>query len=140
VPPRGNHRPGRAQDGHQRLQLGRRQLHDRLRGFQLAELGQPDQRPDQPVRRHPPHHLAGTNGKSYKLNDKIATLVVRPRGWHLDEKHVTVDGKRVSGGIFDFALFLFHNAKEQIARGAGPFFYLPKMESTWKRACGTTSS
>ena len=69
------------------------------------------------------------NGKSYKLNDKIATLVVRPRGWHLDEKHVLVDGKRVSGGIFDFALFLFHNATEQLARGAGPYFYLPKMES-----------
>lgn len=69
------------------------------------------------------------NGKSYKLNDKVATLLVRPRGWHLDEKHVLVDGQRVSGGIFDFALFLFHNAKEQIARGAGPFFYLPKMES-----------
>lgn len=69
------------------------------------------------------------NGKHYKLNDKIATLQVRPRGWHLEEKHVTIDGKRISGGIFDFALFLFHNAKEQIARGAGPFFYLPKMES-----------
>lgn len=70
-----------------------------------------------------------TNGKTYKLNDRIATLQVRPRGWHLDEKHVLVDGQRVSGGIFDFGLFLFHNAKEQIARGAGPFFYLPKMES-----------
>jgi malate synthase len=69
------------------------------------------------------------NGKIYKLNDKIATLVVRPRGWHLDEKHVLVDGKRISGGIFDFALFMFHNAKEQLARGAGPYFYLPKMES-----------
>jgi len=69
------------------------------------------------------------NGKSYKLNDRIATLQVRPRGWHLDEKHVLVDGQRVSGGVFDFGLFLFHNAKEQIARGAGPFFYLPKMES-----------
>jgi len=69
------------------------------------------------------------NGKSYKLNDKTATLIVRPRGWHLDEKHVTVDGQRVSGGIFDFALFLFHNAKEQLARGAGPYFYLPKLES-----------
>ncbi len=69
------------------------------------------------------------NGKRYQLNDRLATLQVRPRGWHLDEKHVTIDGQRVSGGIFDFALFLFHNAKEQIARGAGPFFYLPKMES-----------
>jgi malate synthase len=54
---------------------------------------------------------------------------VRPRGWHLDEKHVLVDGKRVSGGLFDFGLFLFHNAKELIARGAGPYFYLPKLES-----------
>lgn len=69
------------------------------------------------------------NGKSYKLNDTVATLVVRPRGWHLDEKHVLVDGKRISGGIFDFALFMFHNAKEQLARGAGPYFYLPKLES-----------
>jgi malate synthase len=69
------------------------------------------------------------NGKTYKLNDKVATLVVRPRGWHLDEKHVLVDGKRVSGGIFDFAVFMVHNAKEQLARGAGPYFYLPKMES-----------
>jgi malate synthase len=69
------------------------------------------------------------NGKQYKLNDKVATLVVRPRGWHLDEKHVLVDGKRVSGGIFDFALFMVHNASEQMARGAGPYFYLPKMES-----------
>src|SRR6478672_7442821 len=69
------------------------------------------------------------NGKSYRLNDKVATLIVRPRGWHLDEKHVTVDGQRVHGGIFDFALFMFHNAKELLARGAGPYFYLPKLES-----------
>lgn len=68
-------------------------------------------------------------GKLYKLNDRIACLQVRPRGWHLDEKHVLIDGKRVSGGIFDFALFMFHNAKEQLARGAGPYFYLPKIES-----------
>jgi malate synthase len=68
-------------------------------------------------------------GKRYQLNEKTATLLVRPRGWHLDEKHVLVDGKRVSGGIFDFAVFMFHNAKEQLARGAGPYFYLPKMES-----------
>ena len=71
----------------------------------------------------------GQAGKTYKLNDKIATLQVRPRGWHLDEKHVLVDGTRVHGGIFDFALFMFHNAKEQLSRGAGPYFYLPKLES-----------
>ncbi|HJS76598.1 MAG TPA: malate synthase A [Burkholderiales bacterium] len=69
------------------------------------------------------------NGKQYRLNDKTAVLIPRPRGWHLDEKHVTVDGKPVSGGIFDFALFFFHNAKELIKRGSGPYFYLPKMES-----------
>jgi malate synthase len=68
-------------------------------------------------------------GKTYRLNDKVATLVVRPRGWHLDEKHVLVDGERVSGGIFDFALFMFHNARELVARGSGPYFYLPKLES-----------
>ncbi|HXM80842.1 MAG TPA: malate synthase A, partial [Burkholderiales bacterium] len=68
-------------------------------------------------------------GKAYKLQEKTATLFVRPRGWHLPEKHVTIDGKAISGGIFDFALYFFHNAKALIARGSGPYFYLPKMES-----------
>jgi malate synthase len=68
-------------------------------------------------------------GKQYKLNDKTATLMVRPRGWHLLEKHVQVDGQPVSGAIFDFALYFFHNAKELLARNSGPYFYLPKMES-----------
>ena len=68
-------------------------------------------------------------GKAYKLNDKVATLFVRPRGWHLPEKHVRIDGQVMSGGIFDFALYFFHNAKELVARGSGPYFYLPKMES-----------
>jgi malate synthase len=69
------------------------------------------------------------NAKQYRLNDKTAVLIPRPRGWHLDEKHVTVDRQPVSGGIFDFALYFFHNAKELLARGSGPYFYLPKMES-----------
>jgi malate synthase len=68
-------------------------------------------------------------GKHYRLKDKTAVLIVRPRGWHLDEKHVQVDGQPVSGAIFDFALFFFHNAGELLARGSGPYFYLPKMES-----------
>ncbi len=68
-------------------------------------------------------------GKTYRLNDKTAVLFVRPRGWHLLEKHVVVDGGQISGGIFDFALYFFHNAKELVARGSGPYFYLPKMES-----------
>jgi len=68
-------------------------------------------------------------GKAYKLNAKTAVLFVRPRGWHLPEKHVKIDGAPISGGIFDFALFFFHNAKELVARGTGPYFYLPKLES-----------
>jgi malate synthase len=70
-----------------------------------------------------------SGGKHYQLNDKPAVLIPRPRGWHLDEKHMLVDGKPVSGSIFDFALFFFHNARELLARGSGPYFYLPKMES-----------
>ncbi|MEZ4407033.1 MAG: malate synthase A [Polyangiales bacterium] len=66
--------------------------------------------------------------KDYALNDETAVLFVRPRGWHLREKHFTVDGRDVPGGLFDFGLFFFHNAREQVERGAGPFFYLPKME------------
>jgi malate synthase len=68
-------------------------------------------------------------GKEYKLNEKTATLVVRPRGWHLTEKHVLFDGEPVSASLFDFAMYFFHNAQELIARGSGPYFYLPKMES-----------
>ncbi|MBX9599399.1 MAG: malate synthase A [Bryobacteraceae bacterium] len=68
-------------------------------------------------------------GKRYKLNDKVAVLFVRPRGWHMVEKHFYVDGQPISASLFDFGLFFFHNAKNQIARGAGPYFYLPKMES-----------
>ena len=69
------------------------------------------------------------DGKTYTLNDEVAVLQVRPRGWHLDEKHVLIDGQRVSGSLFDFTLYFFHNAKELVARGAGPFFYLPKLQS-----------
>ncbi|HEY0370203.1 MAG TPA: malate synthase A, partial [Chthoniobacterales bacterium] len=65
----------------------------------------------------------------YKLKEKLAVLLVRPRGWHLVEKHVRVDGEPMSASLFDFGLFFFQNAKELIARGSGPYFYLPKMES-----------
>jgi malate synthase len=70
-----------------------------------------------------------TADKSYKLNDQIATLVVRPRGWHLTEKHFEVDGERISASLFDFGLYLFHNAAEANSRGQGAFYYLPKLES-----------
>jgi malate synthase len=69
------------------------------------------------------------NGKHYALNEKRAVLFVRPRGWHLPERHLEVDGKPISGSLFDFGLFFFHNAKAQLSRDTGPYFYLPKMES-----------
>ncbi len=68
-------------------------------------------------------------GKSYKLNEKTAVLVVRPRGWHLDEKHVLVDGLPMPGSLFDFGLYLFHNAQAAMEHGTGAYFYLPKLES-----------
>lgn len=69
------------------------------------------------------------DGRIYRLNERTATLVVRPRGWHLVERHVLVDGKPVSASLFDFGLSFFHNAREQLERGAGPYYYLPKLES-----------
>ncbi|KAF9426334.1 hypothetical protein BGZ94_006649, partial [Podila epigama] len=71
------------------------------------------------------------NGKQYNIrkDGKVATLIVRPRGWHLDEKHVLIDGQVTSGSLFDFALYFFHNAKKSVEIGIGPYFYLPKMES-----------
>ncbi len=69
------------------------------------------------------------NGKEYRLNDEIATLLVRPRGWHLVEKNAVIDDRPVSAGVFDFGLFFFHNAQEALRRGSGPYFYLPKMEN-----------
>ena len=68
-------------------------------------------------------------GKPYRLNEQIATLVVRPRGWHLDEHGLRVDGEPVSASLFDFGLFVFHNAREQLSRGTAPYLYLPKLES-----------
>jgi malate synthase len=70
-----------------------------------------------------------TGDKTYELNDQIATLVVRPRGWHLTEKHFEVDGERISASLFDFGLHAFHNAQEAMSRGQGAFYYLPKLES-----------
>ncbi len=69
------------------------------------------------------------DGREYKLNDEVATLVVRPRGWHLVERHLTIDGAPISGAVFDFGLYVFHNARRLLERGSGPYFYLPKMES-----------
>jgi malate synthase len=68
-------------------------------------------------------------GKRYTLGERLATLVVRPRGWHLEEKHILMDGRPVPASLVDFGLYFFHNARELLARGSGPYFYLPKLES-----------
>ncbi|MFW6330411.1 MAG: malate synthase A [Gemmatimonadota bacterium] len=73
--------------------------------------------------------LKTEEGKEYRLNDEIATLLVRPRGWHLPEQHLEVDGQPISASLFDFGLYFFHNARELLERGSGPYFYLPKLES-----------
>jgi malate synthase len=73
--------------------------------------------------------FASPEGKQYTLNKQTATLLVRPRGWHLVEKHVLINGKPISGGIFDFGLYFFHNAKKVLENGTGPYFYLPKLEN-----------
>jgi malate synthase len=70
-----------------------------------------------------------TPDKTYRLNEEIATLLIRPRGWHLPERHALVDGEPVSASLFDFGLHMARNAKEQLERGSGPYFYLPKLES-----------
>lgn len=69
------------------------------------------------------------NGKKYKLNEETAVLKVRPRGWHLEEKHVLLDKQAISGSLFDFGLYFFHNVKALIEKGSGPYFYLPKIEN-----------
>lgn len=69
------------------------------------------------------------NGKSYALQEETAVLIIRPRGWHLEEKHITIGGKPMSASLVDFGLYLFHNAKELLSRGTGPYFYLPKIEN-----------
>lgn len=70
-----------------------------------------------------------STGKAYKLKDKPAVLIVRPRGWHLPERHIVIDGEEASGALVDFGLYLFHNARATLAQGSGPYFYLPKLES-----------
>jgi malate synthase len=72
--------------------------------------------------------LTTDDGREYRLGDEVATLLVRPRGWHLPERHLLVDGEPVSGSLFDFGLAFFHNAREQLERGTGPYVYLPKLE------------
>jgi malate synthase len=74
-------------------------------------------------------YVAPDTNKTYALNDETATLLVRPRGWHLEEKHVRLEGRPISASLFDFGLYFFHNARALLERGTGPYFYLPKMQS-----------
>ena len=112
-PPGRDHRADRPQDGHQRAQLGRPRLHGRLRGLQLADLGEHDRRAGQPVRRD----RAGRSStrrrraRSTRSVTRSATLLVRPRGWHLPERHLLVDGEPLAGALFDFGFHFFHNAR-----------------------------
>jgi malate synthase len=73
--------------------------------------------------------FTGPDGRAYRLNEQVATLLVRPRGWHLPEKHVLVDGKPISGSLFDFGLYFFNNVHRLPKKNSGPYFYLPKLES-----------
>ena len=79
-------------------------------------------------------------GKFYQLKENRAVLIVRPRGWHLVERHFKVDGEPISGSLFDFGLFFFHNAKTLIEKGSGPYFYLPKLESAQEARSGMMCS
>ncbi len=114
------------------LNSGANVYHGGFRGRQHADLGQSDRRPDQSRATRSgapsPSTIRRAAGIT-RCSRKIATLLVRPRGWHLPEAHVLVDGAPMSGSLFDFGLYFFHNAKELLARGTGPYFYLPKIES-----------
>ena len=141
-PPRRDHRPDRPQDGDQRAQLRRVDVHGGLRGRQLPDLGEHDRGPGQPARRGPPHdHASSRAGKQYKLNEKTAVLIPRPRGWHLDEKHVTIDGKPVSGGDLRLRAATSSTTRRSCSRAApARTSTCPRWSRTSRRGSGTTSS
>ena len=134
LPPRRDHRPGRRQDGHQRLQLGRRLVHDRLRGLELADVDEPDPGPDQHRPGDPAHALvrAVVAGGNEELQAQRQGRDAAGPPARLAPRREARDDRRRSASPAASStsrLFMFHNAKEQLARGAGPYFYLPKLES-----------
>ena len=137
-----DHRTGRAEDDDQRPQLGGTRLHGRLRGRQLADLG----RTSSKVRSTSLDAVRGTISletaeRTYRLNEETATLVVRPRGWHLVEKHLEIDGLAISASLFDAGLYLFHNARETPVARLRPVPLPPEArEPPRGRASGRTSS
>ena len=132
-PARGDHRPDRRQDGDQRAQLRRPGLARRPRGRQHPALAQRPRRADHAVRRGAtpaqPSPRRRARPTPSPIPSNLPVIVPRPRGWHFDEEHVTADGRPVVAALFDFGLYFFHNAREQLSRGSGAYFYLPKMES-----------
>ena len=123
-PPGRDHRPDRAQDDDQRAELRRQGVAGRPRGRQHPALGQRRRRPGQPVRRRARHrvvHQPRRPGvRAARRTAPLATIVVRPRGWHLDERHITVDGRIAVGALVDFGLHFFHNAKALLGQGIRP--------------------
>ena len=126
-----DHRPDQPEDEHQRAELRRQGVDGRLRGRHRAELVQHHRRPAQPVRRHPRATWTSPprTARSTRSATETPTIVVRPRGWRLCEKHLSIDGRPLPASLVDFGLFFFHNAQALIDGGAGPYFYLPKLES-----------
>ena len=126
--------PTEPQDGDQRAELRRQGVAGRPRGRQHPALGATSSAARSTCTTPSAGTLTFTSpeGKEYRLRDRTArspSIVVRPRGWHLDERHLLVDGEPAVGALVDFGLYFFHNAAELLDRGSGPYFYLPKMES-----------
>ena len=142
-PPRRDHRPRRPQDGHQRAELRRERLHGGLRGLRSPtweNLVEGQLNLLDAIARHD-RATSPESGKVYRLNERVATLIVRPRGWHLEEKHVRVDGEPVSASLFDFgALLLPQRARACSRAGPGPTSTCPRWRATSRRGSGTTSS
>ena len=118
------------------LNSGAKAVHGRFRGRHRAGMGRAGPGPDQPAeplaRRL--DYTDPDTGKHYALGLNPAVLIVRPRGWHLKERHVTVDGEAIAGALFDFGLYLWHCARLALEAGSGPYFYLPKLESRHEAA------
>src|SRR5699024_9057281 len=132
-PARGNYRSSRSKNDHQCTKFWCQVLVGRLRRCLVTLLVQHDQRASESFRCYP-HDIDFTSeqGKAYRLKKpalaQMPTIIVRPRGLHLDESHIEVDGEPLSGSLMDFGLYFFHNAEKLVELGRGPYYYLPKLE------------
>ena len=140
-PARRDHRADEPQDGHQRAQLGRARLHGGLRGLELALLEQHGRGPGEPRRRDPRSSIEhDENGKDYSLGDDPAVLHVRPRGLHLPEAHLQIDGQPVAGAFMDFGLYVHRNAEALLERGWGRTSTSRSWSRSTRRRSGATRS